>query len=85
MVRALTGRTWRATSVPVSTLIRAAMVTADGDRVVAAGGRMAPPTVPPGLAWTLGRTRSMPLVGPPVMTGSPLVFCQVALPSEMVA
>ena len=51
---------------------------------VPAGGRIVPPTIAAGLGSAV-RTRSTPLVGPPVMTGSPTAFCQVVVPSTIVA
>ena len=80
----VTGRTCRATSVPVSTLTNAAIATADGLRVVAAGGRIDPPIVAAGVGRAV-RTRLMPSVGPPVMTGSPTAFSHVLDPSTIVA
>ena len=80
-------------SVPVSTLISAAITTADVPTVapavvppvVTAGGTIVPPTVAAaGLGRTV-RTTSMPLLGPPVMTGSPVAFCHVVVPSTIVA
>jgi hypothetical protein len=80
----VTGRVCRATRVPVSTLMSAAMATADVPTVVLAGGRMVPPTTAPGLANGV-RTMFTPWVGPPVMTGSPTAFCQVFDPSTIEA
>ena len=79
------GRTWRATSVPVSTLMRAAMETAPAPRVVASGRTIVPPMVAGGVAGAAVRTRSIPFVGPPVMTGSPTRFSHVLVPSTIVA
>ena len=79
------GRTWRVTSVPVSTLTRAAISTAPGPNAASAGGTMVPVMDAGAVAGTAGRTRAMPLTGPPVMTGSPWGFCQTFAPSVMVA
>ena len=79
------GRTWRATSVPVSTLMSAAIETAAGPIAVAAGGTIVPVIVAAGVAGTDARVTASPLVGPPVMTGSPIGFCHVLVPSTMVA
>ena len=71
--------------MPVSTLMSAAMETADDPSVVPAGGTMVPVIVAPDVAGTAVSVRAIPLVGPPVMTGSPVRFCQVLGPSTMVA
>ena len=84
-VGSVIGRTWRATSVPVSTLMSAAIETAAGPSAVAAGGTMVPVIVAAEVAGTDARVSAIPLVGPPVMTGSPVGFCQVLVPSTMVA
>jgi hypothetical protein len=75
------GMTHRLTSVPVSTLISAAIETAWGDSTVPAGGTMVPETVAGGGAGTGVSVRAMPEVGPPVMTGSPTWFCKTFAPS----
>ena len=78
------GRTWRETSVPVSTLTSAAISTDPGPNAASAGGTIVPVT-DAGATVTAGRTRAMPLTAPPVMTGSPCGFCQTFAPSVIVA
>ncbi len=63
----------------------AAIETAAGPTTVAVGGTMVPVIVAAGVAGTDVRVSAIPLVGPPVMTGSPVAFCQVLVPSTMVA
>ncbi len=79
------GRTTRDTMVPVSTLIRAAMRIDDGPAMVPVGRTTVPPITAAGACGTGVRVRSMPLVGPPVMTGSPSAFSHVEVPSMIVA
>ena len=79
------GRTTLETRVPVSTLMSAAMRIAVGPTFVPAGGTMVPPTTAPGACGVAVRVRSMPCVGPPVITGSPTAFSQVEVPSMIVA
>ena len=55
----------------------AAIEMAAGPMAVAAGGAIVPVIVAAGVAGTDARVRASPLVGPPVMTGSPIGFCQV--------
>ncbi len=75
----------RETSVPVSTLMSAAIKTADALSVVPDGGTIVPAMTAPGACGTAVSVRAMPFVGPPVMTGSPTAFCHDDAPSMIVA
>jgi hypothetical protein len=63
----------------------AASATADVFSLVPAGGTIVPATIAFGVAGSAVRVRAIPLVGPPVMTGSPTAFCHVVVPSTMLA
>ena len=78
------GRTWRLTSVPVSTLIRAAIDTAAGPRASRSAWAIVPDTVAAGVP-TATRATSTPSVGPPVRTAVPCGFCHDFEPSMRVA
>ncbi len=64
------GMTWRATIVPVVESTRAATATADDVSVAFEGIVMVPVTAPASAGGLFVATRVMPLVGPPVMTGT---------------
>ena len=81
----VTGVTDRLTTVPVSTLISAAIETACADSAVPVGGTVVPVIVAGGSGGTAVRVSATPEVGPPVITGSPTWFCQVLVPSLIVA
>jgi hypothetical protein len=84
-VRSEIGVTDRLTTVPVSTLMSAAIDTASGESTVPVGGTVVPWMVAGGVGVTAVKVSARPEVGPPVMTGWPTWFCQVLVPSVMVA
>jgi hypothetical protein len=84
-VGSLIGVTDRLTTVPVSTLMSAAIDTASGESTVPVGGTVVPSMVAGGLDGTAVKVSASPEVGPPVMTGSPTWFCDVLVPSVIVA
>jgi hypothetical protein len=81
----LIGVTDRLTTVPVSTLMSAAIETASGESAVPVGGTVVPAIDAGGFGATAVNVSASAEVGPPVITGSPTWFCQVLVPSVMVA